>query len=178
MWDDNVARLRAFVAARPAAMRAELGSLLGLAEPVTVRFYRLLDCPFNEDVVLSLLWIGPDGTEIRARTEAVAARHFGTPGQVMYVRAPLADQHTQHGPLAMMANRLHRVEPTVQLAQARSGLVQLSPCFLELGFQLRLVLIVLGEAQTGDAQRNSKAGRASHDRSRGREGKRLQRRAT
>lgn len=37
VWADNVTQLRAFVAARPAAMRAALGELLGLSAPVTLQ---------------------------------------------------------------------------------------------------------------------------------------------
>ncbi|MEW6073977.1 MAG: hypothetical protein AB1726_15455 [Planctomycetota bacterium] len=59
-------------------------------EPLTVRFYRLHDGPFRADVVLGLLWIGPDGSEARARTEPIAARHFDPPGNRMYLRAPRA----------------------------------------------------------------------------------------
>ena len=63
----------------------------GRGEPITVRFYRMYDCAFREDVSLSLHWIGRDGTERRARTEHVAARHFDPLGQDLYIRAPLSE---------------------------------------------------------------------------------------
>jgi len=54
------------------------------------------DSPDSPDSVgearLSLFWIGPDGTEIRARSEPILEPEaFAAPGFPMYVRAPLAE---------------------------------------------------------------------------------------
>jgi len=64
----------------------------GRGEPITVRFYRLTESVFRKDVTLGLRWIGTDGTELPARTEPIGARHFDTPGGLMYVRSPLSEE--------------------------------------------------------------------------------------
>jgi hypothetical protein len=52
--------------------------------PATTRSFR----PLPEQVLLRLIWVGPDGQEIRARQEPVHRTAFALPGFEMYLRAP------------------------------------------------------------------------------------------
>ena len=63
----------------------------GRGEPLVVRVYRLAPGVLRRNVELSVIWIAPDGSELRARTESFSPNSFRPPGFNMYVRAPLSE---------------------------------------------------------------------------------------
>lgn len=62
----------------------------GLGDPITVRVTRLYDADPSGDFVMELHWRARDGSDLRARREAVAASAISESGFEMYVRSPLS----------------------------------------------------------------------------------------
>ncbi len=60
----------------------------GKPEALTVRVSSLYRVAVEQGVKLSLIWIGNDGAELRARTEPILPRAFDSTGFLMYIRAP------------------------------------------------------------------------------------------
>ncbi len=59
------------------------------AGPLTLHVIPVHPRPEIGDVELTLYWISPDGDELRARNEPVAANAFRPPGFAMFVQAPV-----------------------------------------------------------------------------------------
>ena len=65
----------------------------GRGEPLRALVRRMGTVTFDGDLTLGLVWLGPDGGEIRARREPFTARDFAS-GFTMYLRAPSAEAGT------------------------------------------------------------------------------------
>ncbi|TDJ76725.1 MAG: hypothetical protein E2O39_03015 [Planctomycetota bacterium] len=57
-------------------------------DPITVRIVTLYKVRPADEVELSLLWLGPDGREVRARTEPMSSSPDSVRGLEMYIHAP------------------------------------------------------------------------------------------
>lgn len=73
----------------PAHFRSRAADREGeLGEAMTVYLAPLGGLPPPRSSVATLWWIGPDGTELRARREEIGAEAFSLPGFEMYLRPP------------------------------------------------------------------------------------------
>ncbi|MDF1797785.1 MAG: hypothetical protein P1V81_01300 [Planctomycetota bacterium] len=90
---------------RPASLTVDLASLYELRSSL--------------DVGLSLVWLGPEGQELVARTEPIAARAFGVEGFQMFVRAPLVEPGLWH--------LVPELSPRIEDPGAEPGALLLAP---------------------------------------------------
>lgn len=91
----------------------------GRPASLTVDLAPLYELRSSLDVDLSLVWIGPAGEELVARTEPIGARAFSVQGFQMFVRAPLVEPGLWH--------LVPELRPRVEDPDAQPGAMLLAP---------------------------------------------------
>ena len=104
----------------------------GRTASLVVRVSPLFELREALEVKVSLIWVGPDGAEITARTEVISARAFSAPGFDMYLRAP----HTRPGVWQLVAELTPMEEASLeerkqaQVVAELAGPVRSHPTFV------------------------------------------------